>query len=99
MEMQNKIYKANDNLATEDLGEDGIIILNLIDEYTHILNDIGKYLWNQIDGQTTVREIIDKFIINLEDKNGYSDEDIRSICVDFFFEMENKGLIICQGGI
>lgn len=99
MEIQNNIYKTNDNLATEDLGEDGIIILNLIDEYTHILNDIGKYLWSQVDGQTTVGQIIDKFISNLEDKSGFSNEDIRKICVEFFCEMEKKDLIIKQGGI
>lgn len=81
-------------MATEDLGEDGIIILNLVDEYTHILNDIGKYLWSQINGQATVGQIIDEFISCLDDKSGFSDEDIRDICVEFFDEMEKKELII-----
>lgn len=91
--MSEKIFIKNEELATEDLGEDGLIILNLADEYTHVLNNTGSFLWNCIDGMLKVDDIIEKFIENLTDDNGYSKNDIKNYCKKYFDELFEKGLI------
>jgi hypothetical protein len=93
MDLNEKTFIKNDELATEDLGEDGFIILNLEDEYTHVLNNTGSFLWNCIDGVLNVDEIIKKLIDNLEDNNGYSENDIVNFCNEYFENLLQKNLI------
>lgn len=60
--MKKKIMCKCENLIVEELDE-GAIILNNDDEYTHVLNGMGGFIWANIVNNQSKEENIKKLIV------------------------------------
>ena len=65
-----KVYKKSDSMVSRKIGDESILVPirqnagELDSIYT--LNDTAAYVWDLIDGQTNVREIKEKLILEFE---------------------------------
>lgn len=52
------ILKPNEDCPVREIG-DGLVIMAPTGDVTHSLEEIGAFIWRQLDGKRSLKEIID----------------------------------------
>jgi hypothetical protein len=68
------------------------ILLNDDGDTIHILDEIGTFIWRQVDGRKSIEEILELLIGEYE----VSRETARTDLVDFLNELEQKRIITLE---
>lgn len=89
MEIEQKVYRKKENLVARKIGDEYILvpIINSIAEMNKLytLNEVGSFIWDQIDGQNNIGDIIHSVISQFEVNELIAKEDV----VDFLKKTEN----------
>ena len=89
MDILDKVFQKKSNLVARRIGEEYILVpvINNIAEMNKVytLNEVGAFIWDQIDGVKTVREIIVSLTSSFEVEPDKALEDLT----DFIKSSEN----------
>lgn len=89
MNLEQKIYRKKENLVARKIGEEYILvpIINSIAEMDRLytLNEVGSFIWEQIDGQNSINDIIYSVTSQFEVNEMIAREDV----IDFLKKTEN----------
>ncbi len=83
------VFTQNSECPVRSIG-DGLVIMAPNGETTHSLEDIGAFIWNQIDGQNNLQQILDAILSDYEIDQSTAQEDLHS----FINQMKAAGLIL-----
>ena len=84
-------YVAKNNEKTAHRIIDGeAVVVNLTDSTFHTLNPVATFIWQQADGQTSVKEIAQEVCQEFEADRDTAEKD----CLEFISELVNKGMLI-----
>jgi len=85
------VFTQNDQCPVRSIG-DGLVIMAPSGDTTHSLEDLGAFIWNQIDGKQTLQQVLDAILIDYD-----IDEDTaRGDLTDFITQMLDAGLILAS---
>ncbi len=66
-----------------------VVIVNLKKSTFHTLNPVATFIWEQLDGQATLSDIVERLSQEFEIDRETSEND----CVDFINDLLNKDMI------
>lgn len=89
MALLNRVYLIAEDAMTERL-ETGIAITRVNSDRLHVLNSTGCAIWELVDGQTTLGEIISCLAIRF----GKSPESISNDVLALIDRMLDVGLVV-----
>lgn len=85
------IPKRNENITWKEFGTESIL-LDLKSGDFFDVNDVGLMIWQQADGQRTVKEIIQTLTASFDASDDEMIADVR----EFLRELMNNGLITIE---
>ena len=88
------MYKRNQDILSEILDGEGAILLNRETGMTFILNHVGYYIWENIEGNT-VDSLASGMYSSIANQNEYSLEEIHKYVSEYINTLVNKGLVVC----
>jgi hypothetical protein len=91
--MLNDYVKKNDEKIAYRVIDDEAVIVNLKESSFHTLNPVGTFIWDQIDGKTSVTMIIQ----NVTDEFGIDSETAEKDSKEFIDNLLKKDLVILSG--
>ena len=83
------IFSQNSKCPVRNIG-DGLVIMAPSGDTTHSLEEIGAFIWNQLDGKRTLQGVHEAILADYE----IDDETARNDLTDFITQMQNAGLIL-----
>jgi hypothetical protein len=84
-------YVARNNRRTAHRTINGeAVVVNLKDSIFHTLNPIATFIWEQADGQLTVKQIIGRICQEFEVDPDTAERD----CLEFLNTLANKDLVV-----
>jgi hypothetical protein len=84
-------YVAKNNEKTAHRIIDGeAVVINLKDSSFHTLNPVATFTWQQADGKTRVKEIVQKMCQEFEVDWDTAEKD----CLEFISELVNKDMLV-----
>lgn len=95
-EVLSQHFSVDINTVTRDIAGEIIIVpvknhvANLESVYT--LNELGSEIWRQLDGKTSVSQIIDSIVINYEVSWAVAAADVE----EFLQSLLQAGLVVCR---
>jgi hypothetical protein len=72
------------------LFEDRMLVITVDDSRLHRLNEVGTYIWGQLESPKSVRELS---ALVMENFSGCTKEAARTDTADFVGKMSEKGLV------
>ncbi len=87
----NEIYAHNPDCPVRQIGE-GLVIMAPQGETTHSLEEIGAFIWNQIDGVRSLEDILAAITAEYAVDRDTATEDL----LPFVQEMANAELLILK---
>jgi len=96
MSMENKIYRAKNNVLIENLDDTTILLYLEETKNTHVLNEVGSYLWGNL-ANNTVNALAQKLFIQLEQDSDVAFESVLKD-VNEFIDMLLELNLIEEGG-
>jgi hypothetical protein len=88
MDVLTKYPKRNSDLAFR-LIENETIIVSPQEGLARVLNESGSRIWELLDANTTIRDIIDRIILEFE----ISPEKAQQDVLDFLQELQSKKMV------
>ena len=89
MDIENKIYRKKENLVARKIGEEYVLvpIIKSVAEMERLytLNEVGSFIWDQIDGQNSIGDIIQSVTSQFAVNESVAKNDV----IDFFKKAEN----------
>lgn len=89
-----KRYRKDDSIISRRIGEEYILVPIRHDvaglESVYTLNEVGAFIWNQIDGNKSVKDLTDGIAEEFEIKVSQAEEDL----VEFLQEMEEIHAVV-----
>lgn len=83
----------NPQVAARELSpDDGGVLLHLETAEYHGVNPIGLLIWNVLDGERTVREIIETIRARVEDAPPQLEGDV----IQFLNDVHKRGLVVVE---
>jgi len=83
------VFIQNSKCPVRAIG-DGLVIMAPSGDTTHSLEDIGAFIWNQIDGQCTLQDVLKAIIDDYDIDENTAREDLTN----FITQMQTAGLIL-----
>jgi len=83
------IFSQNKQCPVREIGE-GLVIMAPTGNTTHSLEDLGVFIWNQLDGQRSLQNVLDAIL----DQYEVEEEQARADLVQFVTQMQDTGLIL-----
>ena len=83
------VYTQNHKCPVRNIG-DGLVIMAPSGDTTHSLEDIGAFIWNQLDGKRTLKDVLDAILTDYDIDEETAQEDLTS----FIAQMQTAGLIL-----
>ncbi|MCP4291033.1 MAG: PqqD family protein [bacterium] len=83
------VFSQNKKCPVREIGE-GLVILAPSGDTTHSLEDIGAFIWNQIDGQKDLQGVLDAILDAYDVENDTAKDDL----FQFVSQMQTTGLIL-----
>lgn len=83
------IFTQNDQCPVRNIG-DGLVIMAPSGDTTHSLEDIGAFIWNQLDGQRTLQDVLAAILVDYDIDEETAREDLQN----FISQMLTAGLIL-----
>lgn len=94
MTLLTSIYEHSRNVVTRKTGNEYVIVPvtdNIADmNRVYTLNETGAFIWDQIDGNKSVEELIDALVLEFEVKRDDAEKDVN----DFIEEL--KGFLVIR---
>lgn len=89
MDQERKIYRKKDNLVARKIGHEYVLvpIIKSVAEMERLytLNEVGSFIWDQIDGKKSVAEIVHLVTSQFEVNEIVAKNDV----IDFIKKTEN----------
>lgn len=85
----NSVFSQNSKCPVREIGE-GLVIMAPSGDSTHSLEDIGAFIWNQLDGKRTLQDVLDALLKDYDVDKAVAKEDLTN----FIIQMQNSGLIL-----
>lgn len=86
--MLNSIPERSDQLMSRIM-EDGVVIVSPSDGQLTVFNDVGSFVWEQINGQHAVMSIVQMVITHFQVSHDQAQSDVLA----FLGTLEQRGLI------
>ncbi|MCJ8277740.1 MAG: PqqD family protein [Bdellovibrionales bacterium] len=86
-----KVYKKNPNTPWQTLAGETIII-DPTQQYSHEMDNTATFIWNRLDGDHTLEQIVDALCAEYSVARELAQEDV----VEFIELLSQKGLAVCQ---
>ncbi len=83
------IYAQNSQCPVRSIG-DSLIIMAPSGDTTHSLEDIGAFIWNQLDGQRNLHQVLDVVLADYDTDAATAREDLTQ----FITQMDSAGIIL-----
>jgi hypothetical protein len=84
-------YVAKNNRKTAYRSINGeAVVVNLKDSTFHTLNPVATFIWEQAEGQFTVKQIIERICQEFEVDRDTAESD----CLEFLDALTNKDLVV-----
>ena len=83
--------RKNEAVIEYEVGEDGLMLYDPSSRYTHVLDEIGAFVWRAIDGNRNLQALLS---LVLETYEADDAEMVRHDIEDYFRELERKGLVL-----
>ena len=83
------VFSQNSKCPVRTIG-DGLVIMAPSGDTTHSLEDIGAFIWTQLDGQKTLQDVLAAILDSYDIDNDTAREDLAS----FITQMLDAGLIL-----
>ncbi len=84
-----KVFTQNSQCPVRSIG-DGLVIMAPSGDTTHSLEDIGAFIWNQIDGKRTLQDILEAILSVYDVEEDTAKDDLSN----FISQMLDSGLIL-----
>jgi hypothetical protein len=86
----NKYVAKNNDKTAHRIIDGEAVVVNLTDSTFHTLNPVATFIWQHADGQTSVKEIVQKVCQEFEVDWDIAEKD----CLELITELVNKGMLI-----
>ena len=83
------VAKNNEKTAYRTINGEAVVV-NLKDSTFHTLNPVATFIWEQADGQTKTKQMIEKICQEFEVDRDTAEKD----CLEFLGELVSKGLVL-----
>ncbi len=83
------VFSQNKECPVRSIGH-GLVIMDPKGDTTHSLEDIGVFIWNQLDGRHDLNNVLDAIV----KKYDVEEEQARDDLLDFVSHMESTHLIL-----
>ncbi len=83
------VFSQNKLCPVRSLG-DGQVIMAPSGDTTHSLEDIGVFIWNQLDGQQNLQNVLDAIL----EEYDVNEDEARTDLLEFIDQMQAEGLIL-----
>jgi hypothetical protein len=87
--MMNKYININEQNTAYRIIEGEAVIVNLKRSTFHTLNPVATFIWEQLDGQVTFKEIAER----LSQEFGVDYETAEDDCVSFISDLVDKDMV------
>ena len=94
MDHMTRIYRKNEKIAWRIVEDDGVL-LNLSTGYYYTLNEVGRFLWETLDGKKPLSDILTD-IIGCYDVDT---ETAKSDMITLIEDLLQEGLIVADDSI
>ena len=84
-----KIFAQNEECPVRSIGE-GLVIMAPSGDTTHSLEDLGAFIWKQLDGKKTLQQVLETIL----DDYDIDQDTARQDLTDFITQMLDAGLIL-----
>ncbi len=82
------ILTARDAFVVRQIGDE-TIFLSEDGEQIHMLDEVGTFIWNSIDGNRSVKDILDRLCAEFEVSADVAEHDL----LEFVGELAGKGMV------
>jgi len=83
------VYSHNKLCPVRSLG-DGQVIMAPSGDTTHSLEEIGVFIWNQLDGQKNLQNVLDAIL----EEYDVNEDEARTDLLEFVAQMQASDLIL-----
>lgn len=83
------VFSKNSECPVRSIG-DGLVIMAPSGDTTHSLEDIGAFIWNQLDGKHSLQQVLDAILSDYDIDENTAKDDLDS----FISQMETAGLVM-----
>lgn len=83
------VFAPNPKCPVRPIGE-GLVIMSPSGDTTHSLEDLGAFIWNQLDGKRDLQVVLKAIVADYE----IDPETARSDLVHFVSQMSDAGLVL-----
>lgn len=70
------VFSRNEDCPVREIG-DGLVIMAPAGNVTHSLEDIGAFIWQQLDGEMSLGAILDAITTEYEVERGVAEADLQ----------------------
>ncbi len=90
--MINKYPRIDKRKTAYRIIDDEVIVVDLENSTFHSLNSLASFIWQHLDGKSTIKEIIENICQDFEVDKTTAQED----CLNFIQELIDKKLILLE---
>ncbi len=83
------VFVPNPKCPVRPIGE-GLVIMSPSGDTTHSLEDLGAFIWNQLDGQRDLQAVLQAIVDDYE----VDSETAHSDLIQFLSQMTDAGLVL-----
>ena len=70
------VFSRNEDCPVREIG-DGLVIMAPAGNVTHSLENIGAFIWQQLDGQTSLGAVLDAIIAEYDVERAVAEADLQ----------------------
>ena len=89
-----RIYSQAENIVSRDIAGETILVPirgNVADmQHIFTLNSVGVFIWEQLDGNTKLEDILDSLLVDFEVNREQAEQDI----LDFIGQVVESNLVV-----
>lgn len=93
MFFDDSIFVRKNDVIIYDLDEDGMMIYDSESQDTHVLNEMGSFIWKTLETTNLYNDIVAKILSNFDE---VGEEQINEDLSCFLEELIEKGLVLTQ---
>ncbi len=70
------VFARNEDCPVREIGE-GLVIMAPAGDVTHSLENIGAFIWQQLDGETSLEEVLDAITAEYDVERSVAETDLK----------------------
>lgn len=87
--MLNDYIGINNNKLAYRIIDGEVVIIDLKDNKLHVLNPVATFIWEHLDGQTQIKDIVKKISKEFDVDSDTAERD----CIDVISDLKKKNLV------